>query len=92
MFSLFTAFLKQFLSLPVLKVMLELLVRIVLLVVLPQQIGNKVHSNTIIDAHANLVIVEVNIDEFHFYLCIEFFKYNSYSFWIAGSTASCVYK
>ena len=40
MFSLFTTFLKQLLSLLVLKIMLELLVRIVLLVVLSQQIGN----------------------------------------------------
>ena len=67
-------FFDYFLSFLILKIMLELFVRTVLLVVLSQQIGNKVHSNTIVNAHSDLVIVEVNLFEFHFYLCIEFFK------------------
>ena len=67
-------FFDHFLCLLVIMIVLEPLVCTVLLVVLPQQIKDQVYSNTFVNAHADLVVAEVNLIEFHLYLCIEVFK------------------
>ena len=71
--------LKQLFGLFFLKEILDFLYYCIVLIELSQETIREVHLSTIDDAHANLLAIEVNLDEFHLYLCIKIFKYNSYN-------------